>query len=411
MITEIEKAVLIDVSKFTPEIAVARLIEHAAEMGASDLFLVSNSNHIAAEVRHHGIVRTTAHIAVEQGKKCLSYIKANAAMDLTEKRRPLDGRWIYKKPDGSIIDLRINVIPTMYGEDFAIRILSRGNKLFTLENVGLSREQMQTYLGWINSPSGLILITGPTGSGKTATQYASMIKLNDGKRKINTIEDPIEYAIDGLRQSQVNPAIDLGFGELLRSVLRQSPDVIMIGEIRDEVTAKTAVYAANSGILVFATLHAPHAAAAIQTMRSLGSPSHFLASSLRGVVSQRLVRTFDPATRQEFDLDDDNDTFDEVKPWLAAGEGKKIYAAKPAPSNQMTGYAGRAGVFEVLNVSKAIRHLISEEAPIKAIRDKAIEEKMLDFRKAALLKVARGETSTEEILRVIPSEQLLADVE
>jgi len=408
---EIDKAMLVDVSKFSPEIAVARLIEHAADMGASDLFLVSNVNHIAAEVRHHGIVRTVAHIAVEQGKRCLSYIKANAAMDLTEKRRPLDGRWIYKKPDGAVIDLRINVIPTMYGEDFAIRILARGNKLFTLENVGLSREQMQTYLSWINSPSGLILITGPTGSGKTATQYASMIKLNDGKRKINTIEDPIEYAIDGLRQSQVNPAIDLGFGELLRSVLRQSPDVIMIGEIRDELTAKTAVYAANSGILVFATLHAPHAAAAVQAMRSLGSPSHFLASSLRGVVSQRLVRTFDPATRTEFDLGDDNDTFEEVKPWLAAGEGTKLYATRPAPSNQMTGYAGRAGVFEVLNVSKAIRQLIADEAPVKAIRDKAIEEKMLDFRKAALLKVARGETSTEEVLRVIPSEQLLADVE
>ncbi len=129
------------------------------------------------------------------------------------------------------------------------------------------------------------------------------------------------------------------------------------------------------------------------------------------MVSQRLVRTFDPATRTEFDLDEDNDTFAELKPWLAAGEGKKIYAARPAPSNQMTGYSGRAGVFEVLNVSKAVRQLISEEAPVKAIRDKAIEEKMLDFRKAALLKVARGETSTEEVLRVIPSEQLLADVE
>ena len=416
MVAEAEKSVvtpsiLVDVSKFSPEIAVARLVEHAADMGASDLFLVSNVNHIAADVRHHGMVRTIAHIANEQGKKCQSFIKANAAMDLTEKRRPMDGRWIYKKPTGEVIDLRINVIPTMYGEDFAIRILARGNRLFTLENVGMSREQMQTYTSWINSPSGLILITGPTGSGKTATQYASMIKLNDGRRKINTIEDPIEYAIDGLRQSQVNPSVDLGFGELLRSVLRQSPDVIMIGEIRDELTAKTAVYAANSGILVFATLHAPHAAAAIQAMRSLGSPSHFLASSLRGVVSQRLVRTLDPQSRSEFDLDEAPEMFDEVKPWLAPGEGKTLYAPKPAPSNQMTGYAGRAGVFEVLNVSRAIRQLITEEAPVRAIRERALEEKMLDFRKAAMLKVARGETSTEEVLRVIPSEQLLDDVD
>jgi type II secretory ATPase GspE/PulE/Tfp pilus assembly ATPase PilB-like protein len=384
---------MVDVSKFSPEIAVARLIEHAADMGASDLFLVSNVNHIGADVRHLGIVNTIAHMSLDQGKKCLSYIKANAAMDMTEKRRPIDGRWIYKKPTGEVIDLRINVIPTLYGEDFAIRLLTRGNKLIGLENLGLFPEQMNQFSEWIGSPSGLVLITGPTGSGKTATQYAALAKLNNGQRKINTIEDPIEYAIDGLRQSQVNPAVSLSFGELLRSVLRQSPDVIMIGEIRDEETAKTAVYAANSGMLVFATLHAPHAAAAVQAMRSLGSPSPFLASSLRGVVSQRLVRTLDPATKVAFDFESP-ETF-----------------AEPAPSNHMTGYAGRTGVFEVLPVSKAIRQLITDEAPTRAIRDKAIEEKMLDFRKAALLKVARGETSTEEVLRVIPSEHLLTEMD
>jgi type II secretory ATPase GspE/PulE/Tfp pilus assembly ATPase PilB-like protein len=407
---ETSKEMMVDVSKFSPEIAVARLVEHAADMGASDLFLVSNVNHVAAEVRHLGIVNTISLIGVEQGKKCLSYIKANAAMDMTEKRRPLDGRWIYKKPNGDVIDLRINVIPTLYGEDFAIRLLTRGNKLIGLENLGLFPEQMQQFTDWISSPSGLILITGPTGSGKTATQYAALAKLNNGQRKINTIEDPIEYAIDGLRQSQVNPAVNLGFGELLRSVLRQSPDVIMIGEIRDEETARTAVYAANSGMLVFATLHAPHAAAAVQAMRSLGSPSPFLASSLRGVLSQRLVRTLDPATKVAFDFEATG-TFDEIKPWLAPGEGTKLYAAQPAPSNHMTGYAGRTGVFEVLPVSKAVRQLITDEAPTQTIRDKAIEEKMLDFRKAALLKVARGETSTEEVLRVIPSEHLLTEMD
>src|SRR5262249_39455485 len=157
----------------------------------------------------------------------------------------------------------------------------------------------------------LILITGPTGSGKTATLYASLIALNDGKRKINTIEDPIEYAIDGLRQSQVNPQIDLSFGELLRSVLRQCPDVIMIGEIRDEETAKTAVRAANSGMLVLATLHAPSASGAIQSMRSLGSNPHFLSTSLRGVVAQRLVRTLCPHCRISFDISDAPHTFDD----------------------------------------------------------------------------------------------------
>src|SRR5262249_52771507 len=151
--------------------------------------------------------------------------------------------------------------------------------------------------------------------------YASLLRLNDGRRKINTIEDPIEYAIDGLRQSQVNPAIDLGFGDLLRSVLRQNPDVIMIGEIRDEVTARTAVHAANSGMLVLATLHAPSAAGAVQSMRGLGAHSHFLAQSLRGVVAQRLVRTLCDKCRTSFDLSDAPNTFDDVKQWLNGEEG------------------------------------------------------------------------------------------
>jgi type II secretory ATPase GspE/PulE/Tfp pilus assembly ATPase PilB-like protein len=261
----------------------------------------------------------------------------------------------------------------------------------------------------ISSPSGLILITGPTGSGKTATLYASLLKLNDGKRKINTIEDPIEYAIPGLRQSQVNNAIDLGFGELLRSVLRQSPDAIMIGEIRDTETAQTAVHAANSGVLVFATLHAPTAAGAVQSMRSLGVHPHFLATSLLGVASQRLVRTLDPATRVAFDLSDSPGTFDEVKPWLAPGEGKTLYAPGPAESNQMTGYNGRTGVFEVMQITREIRQLIGDNRSAKEIRDQAVTQGMLPFRLSALLKVARGDTSTEEVFRVIPSEQLLEE--
>lgn len=400
---------MVDVSKLPAEQAVARLIEHAVAMEASDLFLVSNEQHVAAMVRHLGIVRPISVLASDQGRRCLSHVKANAGMDLTEKRRPADGRWIYTKPDGDVIDLRINVIPTMYGEDFALRLLARGNRLFQLENLGMTKEQYNQYCQMITNPSGLILITGPTGSGKSATLYGSLIRLNDGKRKINTIEDPIEYAIDGLRQSQVNPAIDLGFSELLRSVLRQSPDVIMIGEIRDAETAQTAVHAANSGIIVFATLHAASAAGAIQSMRSLGAHPHFLSMALRGVVSQRLVRTLDPATRISFDLADAPHTFDEVRPWLGPDEGKVLYAPKPAESNQFSGYTGRTGVFEVMTVTKEIRQLIAENRPTREIRDKAVEQKMLQFRQAALLKVAKGETSTEEVFRVIPSEQILLD--
>lgn len=404
-----KKSNLLDVHRMQPEMAVAFLIEHAVNAGASDLFFLADDGHITVKIRHLGLVREVAHIPNELGKRCLSYIRANAALDLTEKRRPLDGRWIYRKPDGQVVDLRINVIPSMYGEDFALRILVRSNALLGLDKLGMTAHQLQQYQSMVASPAGLILITGPTGSGKTATLYSTLMKLNDGTRKINTIEDPIEYAIEGLRQSQVFPQIDLGFAELLRAVLRQSPDVIMIGEIRDQETARTAVHAANSGVVVFATLHAPSTATAIQAMRSLGVHNHFLATSLRGVVSQRLVRTLDPETRTDYDLSEAPGTFDEVRPWLSPNEGKKLYAARPAESNQFTGYVGRTGVFEVMSITPALRNLISDGQPARDIRHKAIEEKMLEFRLSAMLKVAQGETTMEEIFRVVPTEHLTED--
>jgi type II secretory ATPase GspE/PulE/Tfp pilus assembly ATPase PilB-like protein len=404
---------LVDVTQMTPEKAAVALIGRAVSMSASDLFLSTNEQHIAANVRYLGIVRPLSILPLDLGRRLMSHMKAMSGMDLTEKRRPADGRWIFKAEgedeDEVTTDLRINIIPTIYGEDFALRILSRNTRLFSLENLGMLPHQLQQYQAMVASPSGLILITGPTGSGKTATLYSSLIRLNDGSKKINTIEDPVEYTISGMRQSQVNPAIDLGFAELLRAVLRQSPDVIMIGEIRDEETAKTAVHAANSGIVVFATLHAPTAAGAIQSMRSLGVHSHFLATSLRGVVSQRLVRTFDPATRVKTDLGDDSEMFADVAKWLGPNEGKVFYGPGPTPSNQMTGYSGRAGVFEVLPVTKTIRNLIAEGKPTRDIRTRAVEEGVMEFRQSALLKVARGDTSPEEVFRVIPSEHLLLE--
>jgi type II secretory ATPase GspE/PulE/Tfp pilus assembly ATPase PilB-like protein len=271
----------------------------------------------------------------------------------------------------------------------------------------MTRDQLSDFGAMIESPGGLIVLTGPTGSGKTATLYASLMRLNNGRRKINTIEDPIEYAVDGLRQSQVNPATNLGFAELLRGALRQSPDVVMIGEIRDEETAKTAVHAANSGILVFATVHAPAASNAVQSLRSLGVHNHFLGASLRGVISQRLLRTLCPSCRTTFDLTDAPHTFDAIRPMLGNDEGRSLYAARGCPACTATGYAGRTGVFEVMPVSRAIRDLISDGAPTRDIRDTAVREGMLEFRQAALLKVARGETSTEEMFRVIPTEVLI----
>ena len=229
---------MIDVEKLSVENAVHSLISHAAKMSASDLFLTTNEQHVAVLVRLMGMIMPISIVSSEQGRRLLSHIKAMAGMDLAERRRPHDGRWIFTSDDtGEAVDLRINTIPTHYGEDYSIRLLPHNSQLFDIDHLGLQKNQRQHLHGMIESPGGLILLTGPTGSGKTATLYACLNKLNDGRRKINTIEDPIEFTTARPAPSrQINPQIGLGFSELLRSVMRQSPDIIMLGEIRDVET-------------------------------------------------------------------------------------------------------------------------------------------------------------------------------
>jgi type II secretory ATPase GspE/PulE/Tfp pilus assembly ATPase PilB-like protein len=400
----------VEISDMPIEKAVAKLIEYASSIGASDLFLVSEPSALSAQIRHLGHVKKISRVPLEVGRKFISHIRACAGMNVSEKRRPVDGRWVYLAENGKVIDLRINTIPTIHGEDLAIRLLVRESHLLTLENLGLISDQYEALARLLDTPSGLILMTGPTGSGKTATLYACLMKLNDGRR-INTIEDPIEYNLEGLRQSQVNPAIELGFPELLRSVLRQSPDVIMLGEIRDPETADTAVRAANSGHLVMSTVHAPTAAGAIQSMRALGINSHFLSTALRGVVSQRLVRTLCPKCRVSFDLSAAPNTFDEVRQWLTPQEGQELFASPGCEHCDGSGYAARTGVFEVMPVSRGIRELISEGHSTADIRARAVAEEMLEFRQVGLIKIAQGQTSIEEILRVIPTEHLALEEE
>ena len=407
----IESTDLIDLGRSTPESAVAQLIGEASKLGASDVFFSAGASHVLVQMRHLGIVRPLGILASDQGRRCLAHVKVKAGMDTAERRRPQDGRWIFDEGESGApaVDLRINAIPTVHGEDLAVRLVPHNQQHLVLEQLGMSRPQLDQYRTMIQSPGGLILITGPTGSGKTATLYSTLARLNDGSRKINTIEDPIEFAIEGLRQSQVNPLIDLGFAELLRSVLRQNPDVIMVGEIRDEETARTVVHAANSGTLVFATLHSPAAPAAVQSLRNLGAHPHFLAASLRGVVSQRLLRTLCPDCRTSIDISDAPYAFDEVKTLLSPGEGRTLFSATGCPKCGMTGYLSRTGVFEILPVTPAMRDLIASASPSSQLRDKAVEEGMLQFRQAALLKVAQGQTTIEEVFRVIPSEQLLLE--
>ena len=370
------------------------------------LFLASTETGIEISVRHLGIVRRLTHISRDDGKRWLSHIKVLADIAIDNRRRPAEGRWLRERADGHKLDLRVNTIPTLHGEDFAIRLLERNSMLQHVDGLGIATHVLPTLIAMLHSPGGLILVTGPTASGKTTTLYAGLHYLNDGSRKINTIEDPIEYAVEGIRQSQVNPQLEVDFPELLRSVLRQSPDVIMIGEIRDIVTAQTAVRAANSGHLVLATLHAPTAAGAVQSMLNLGVQPHFFASSFRGVIAQRLVRTLCPKCRVGLDLSEAPMTFDDVRPWLGQYDGRQLFTATGCDQCGKSGYAGRTGVFEVLNVTPTIRRLVNAHAPSKELEQLAVGEGMFEFRRAGLLKVAQGQTNTEEIVRVVPAEYL-----
>ena len=399
----------VDLDHHPMEEVVTRLINHAVRLPASDLFVTSDESDMAISVRHLGIFKRLTSITPDQGRRLINHIKAYASMDIAQKMLPLDGRWVCRDEGGKKVDLRISTIPTMYGEDMAIRLLDHHVELFELGNLGFHRKNLEELNGLLRRPSGLILVTGPAGSGKTTTLYACLNQLNDGTRKINTIEDPVEYAIPGVRQSQVKAKIGLGFPELLSSVLRQAPDVIMVGEIRDPATAETAVRAANTGHMVFATLHAPVAAGAIDAMLALGAVPHFLATSLMGIVSQRLVRRLCEDCKVEFDLSGAPQTFDDIRPFLLPDQGEKIYSAPGCDRCYQEGYTGRTGVLEVLRVSKEIRQLIFERKSAREIREKAVEQGMLDLRRSALLKVAQGLTSTEELVRVIPTEHLLPD--
>ncbi len=396
---------LLDLTKVSAEEGVNRIIDRALELRASDIFLATNEQHVAVHVRLRGQVEQLVVLDSEQGKRYIARIRHQAGMDVSDYRKPHDGRWIYEGEDHHTVDLRINVVPTLHGDDMAIRLLDRDTDLLSLDRIGMSARQMDVYRPLLDHPGGMVLLTGPTGSGKTVTMYASLGHLNDGRRKIHTIEDPIEYAIDGLRQSAVNGAIELTAPELLRGVLRQSPDVVMVGEIRDPQTAHTATWAATTGTMVLSTIHAVGAAGAAQSLRGFGITNPFIAGSLRATLSQRLIRTICPACQEHCEAGHDAQTtkmLEEIKAFFPSANMSARFKARGCEHCQHTGYAGCTAVYEVMVVSDSIRDLILDGATTRQIQHRAIEEGMLTLRQAALLKVAQGRTTMEEVRRAVP---------
>jgi len=398
----------LDLNPLTVEDAADRMFQTAAEMRASDLFILSHENYMSVQVRHLGKMLNLGIISPEKGKRLIQYIKGQSEMDVSERRRPSDGRWLYNSESLSeAVDMRINTIPTLFGEDMTIRLLLHRQSQYQLDQLGMTTKQLGEFRAMIESPGGLVLCVGPTNAGKSTTLYAALHHLHDGTRKINTIEDPIEYAIDGVRQSQVDPILKVGFDDLLRGVMRQSPDVLMIGEIRDTETANIAIRAANSGRLVLASIHASVATSAVEAMLSFGVNPHFLATGLRGVIAQRLVRTLNPEKRLTVDLDGHHGLIDPIRHLI--DHEPKLFAADPTAPHQ--GYVGRTGIFEVFQTEGEIRRLIATEVDAMNLRSKAIQLGMMEFRLSALLKVAQGITSIEEIFNAIPSEFLTLDEE
>lgn len=402
------KTLVQQLPQMPPELAINLLIERAIESQASDIFIASAADGVSVSYRLLGIVNQATVLPLELGHRCMTHIRAASGLRFSEKLHPQDGRWEFKRSNGKTVDLRLSILPTLYGESIAIRILERESDLRYLKHLGFVGPQLNQMSGLLYNPSGLILVTGPTGVGKTTTVYACLHHLNDGSRKIHTIEDPIEYSVPGLQQTQVDIRSKVDFDEVLRSVIRQGPDVIMIGEIRDRETADLTLRASASGQLVFATLHAPVASATIQSLLTMGISPFLLGASILAVVGQRLIRVLNPETRMGVDLSKAPRTFEEVQQYLKPGEGKMVFAAKDS-DDPRHGFIGRTGLFEILPFTPTIRKMISDLKPGSTIAQQAIQEGMLDFRRAGLMKVAQGVTSFDEINRVVPSGNLWVD--
>jgi general secretion pathway protein E len=388
------------------EVPVIRLVNQmlvrALESRASDVHIEPFENQLKIRYRIDGILHEIEPPPRQLKAAVISRLKILAQLNIAERRLPQDGR-IKIRLGGKDVDLRIATIPTLYGESVVIRLLERAHIFTQLDALGFPADILQVFNEMIAKPHGMILVTGPTGSGKTTTLYGALQKINDPGKKIITIEDPVEYQLGGVNQIQVKPQIGLTFANGLRSIVRQDPDVIMVGEIRDAETAEIAVQAALTGHLVFSTLHTNDAAGAISRLLEMGVQDYLLSSSLLGVLAQRLVRRLCANCRKEVPFAGFEDNEPELT--LQVGERPRtVWEAVGCDGCSGTGYHGRVGIFELLPVTSEICKVIVQRADAGMIRNLAVQQGMRLLREDGWDKVTHGITTVAEVLRVTREE-------
>jgi general secretion pathway protein E len=371
------------------------LIGHAAGLRASDIHIEASADRVAQRLRVDGQLRDIAPPPAGLHDNIVSRIKVMASLNIAERRLPQDGRF-RMVVEGREIDLRISIVPTLHGESVVMRLLDRARAPLDLAELGYGAALRQDLVKLLDLPSGMLLVTGPTGSGKTSTLYAALQQLNTRERKILTVEDPVEYQLPGINQIPVRPAIGLTFATLLRSLLRQDPDILLVGEVRDLETARIAAQASLTGHLLLSTVHTNDAVSTIVRLLDMGLEDYLLAAVLRGVVAQRLVRCLCPACRQPYEPGKQLEA--QVAP-LAAG---RVTLYRPLGCERCgdTGYSGRTAIAELLVFDERLRQCVVARADAAALALAVRAGGMIDMRSDGLAKAAAGITSVEEVLRV-----------
>ncbi len=395
---------------------VDQFIEEACRAGATDIHFEPYRRRLQVRFRVDGRLRD---VPMPEGidamaETILSRIKVMAQMDITEKRLPQDGRLRFRRANGAFCDLRVSTLPTRFGENICLRLLNLERLCLPMDELGFDERQLRQLRALLSVPNGLILVTGPTGSGKTTTLYSILTHLHDklADAKIITVEDPVEYEMPGITQVQTHAGIGLTFSTALRAILRHDPDIILVGEIRDEETALIAVQAALTGHLVFATLHTNDSVGAISRLMNMGIAPDLVASSLRGVLAQRLVRrvcphcavpdaALEPAVAEELEAVVRRNGLLMPTPMAASPEG--------CPACGGTGYAGRVALYEMLLNFPELETLVERGAPASALREAALRNGLQTIREDGWSKVARGITSVAEVLRVAPVSLSMSD--